>query len=1021
MNLPEFCIKRPVFSTVLSLILFVIGVMGYENLETKFFPRFERDMIVISTYYPGASASLVEKTITTPLENALSGIEGVDEMKSLSSQGSSTIYLLLADGTNITEFDNNVHDQVAMAQSNLPNTVKAPSIQTGYAAMDLMDIGFSSDDGNLHALRDYLNRNVIDRIEELPGIASVPVSGASDYAMRVTLHPKQMAARNISVNDIQLAINNSNLQLPAGVIKTPSMNFPVTANTALNTPDEFGNIVLKNQAGKLIYLKDVATVTLGSDISSKSYVRINGKPGILLTVYNATNANPMNAAKRVRDLLDNIKKQLPPGVHAAITFDQSTYMKSSITEVYKSITLSILFVALIIFLCLGKIKSALIPIVTIPVCVMATMGAMYFLGFSINIITLLALVLSIGLVVDDAIVVMENIHRHIENGMDRMNAAIQGSKEIATPVIAMTLTLAAVYAPIGLIKGVVSHIFESFAYTLAAAVIVSGFVALTLSPMMCARMLPTDVHQKSKLSLFVDYHFNRFTVYYKKSLSILLNHKLKIVIATLLFVIGSFMFISSMPKTFVPKEDMGLIVTLLNTSSGTNASYSEQQMQQLNTLISQNKSVKTNVAISSDIQTDDNPDILFSTLKNYGDRSQNANQIAASINKQVQQIPNLNAITIAPSFGGPPQNEIEFYITAPESYDYLYQTSNDLIKKLAANPGFKNIQSNIKFNNQQYSFNINRELAAELNVSVNDIDNTVADFLGGTAISTFNLDGQTYDVDVQAAKPYLENIDMIKQFFVLSSSGALIPLSNLITFQPVLAQTSLYHYNRQRAARISAELKPNYPIGKAVGYLENNLPQMLPSQVKYAFTGQAERIQKSSNTMMTIFGLAIIFIYLVLSAQFESFLDPLIILLAVPLSVIGALLSLKLIGGSINIYTMIGLVTLVGLIAKHGILITQFANKLQESGKDIKEALIQAASIRLRPILMTTAAMIFGALPLVFASGASAVSREQIGIVIVGGLLFGTFFSLVLVPIAYSYIGQFKNYISRKENTPSPL
>lgn len=1010
MNLPIFCIKKPVFSIVLSLILVVIGILGYQNLQTKFFPKFERNMIVINTSYPGASASLVEKSITTPLENALSGIEGVDEMKSLSSQGSSSIYLLLADGADITDFDNNVHDQVAMAESSLPSAVKAPSIQTGFEPMELLDIAFSADDNHIHQLRDYLDHNVIDRIEELPGIAAVTVSGANQYAMRITLDPIKMAALKISVNTIQEAINNNNLQLPAGEIKSSTMNFPVTAKTELKTAEQFGDIVLKNSKGKLIYLKDVATVALGSSIASKSIVRMNGKRAILLSVYNAIDANPMTASLRIRALLKQIKMQLPNSIHAVITFDQANYMQSSITEVYKSIFLSIFFVALIIFLFLGKIRSSLIPIVTIPICIMATMAAMHAFGFSLNIITLLAIVLSIGLVVDDAIVVMENIHRHIENGMNRFNAAIQGSSEIATPVIAMTLTLAAVYAPIGFIKGIVSHIFASFAYTLASAVIISGFVALTLSPMMCSKLLPEHINKKNVLHHKIEDYFERFTYFYQKLLSTVLNHKLKIVIITILFSIISCFFIAGMPKTFVPKEDMGLIITLLNASEGANADYVENQLQQLNQLLSKNKSIKTNVSVVDDVQADGQPPMIFSTLKNYQNRDETANQIAKNINKEIQKIPNLSAITIAPSFGGPPQNQVEFYITAPTSYANLYQISNNLIKKLSSNPGFKNIQSNIKFNNQQYTFTINRELTGELQVNASDIDNTVGDFLGGTAVSTFNLNGQTYDVDMRAAKPYLENINAINQFQVPSLSGQFIPLANLIHIQSTLSQTSLYHYNRMRAARISADLSSGYSMGNAVQYLEKILPKILPSQAKYAFTGEAEHIQKSSGTMMNIFILALVFIYLVLSAQFESFFDPFIILLAVPLSVIGALMSLKLINGSINIYTMIGLVTLVGLIAKHGILITQFANTLQKTGKNISDALIQAASIRLRPILMTTAAMIGGALPLIFASGASAISREQIGAVIIGGLLFGTFFSLILVPIAYIYIGKLKSF-----------
>lgn len=1014
MKLSRFCIERPVFASVLSFVLILIGIMGFINLHTRFFPRFEPHIVSIATSYPGASAKLIETSITTPLERSISGIEGIDTISSVSSQGASNIKVLLETGVNSYDITNKIRDQIENATNTLPTNLQPPVITSGHADMDLMDVGFSIDDNKLSFLRDYLDRYVITRIEQVDGVSEVDVLGANQYAIRITLHPNKMTARNVTINAISQAITSNNLELPAGYIQSQTMNFPITAKTNLKTPQDFGDILIQENNGNPVYLKDVATVSLGKNTAPQSIVKINGKPAILLSIYNTDESNPINVSTHIQQLLSRMKSQLPQDMHAQITFDQASYMKASIAEVYKSIAMAVLFVGIIIFFTLGKIRSSLIPIATIPVCLIATFGFMYFLGFSINLITLLALVLSIGLVVDDAIVVLENIHRHMEAGLTRMQAAIKGAEEIMMPVIAMTLTLAAVYAPIGLITGPAAHIFASFAFTLATAVIISGFVALTLSPMMCSKLLSAPSEKKSNFENRIEHFLHALTTRYKTLLTKALAHRLKIIIITVFCVIGGFYFAGTLPKTFIPKEDMGFLVSLLHSETGTNDTFAQQQLNQLDQIIAQNKNVMTNVSLSFDQASSSENNMIFSTLAPYSKRSESADAIADHINAKLKQVPGLHAVTFAPAFGGSPLSEVSFYIMAPESYQFLYQTSQTLIAKLQSYPGLLNINTNISFDNQQYNLTINRALASQLQVSAQSIDQTLAAFLGGETVSTYALNGQSYDVDIQAAKPYLQSLDAIKQLTVPSATGTLIPLQNLITITPVQTQTNLYHYNQLRAAQIYAEIAPGYSLGDVVSYLQTALPKILPSDVKYSFSGRAKNIVDSSNDMSLIFVLAFAFIYLVLSAQFESFLDPFVILLAVPLSIIGALICLKSLNGSINMYTMIALVTLVGLIAKHGILITQFANTLHREGKSAKDALIEAASIRLRPILMTTVAMIAGALPLLLASGASAVSRREVGVVFVGGLAFGTFFSLILVPIAYSYFAQLKTFVKAK-------
>jgi len=562
MTLSDFCIKRPVFATVLSLVLIIFGIMGFQRLHTRFFPEFASNTIQIRVSYPGASASLVEHTVTTPIENALSGMEGIDTLTSISAQALTIVKIKVAPNENLYDLTNKIRNELSMINDELPRQASAPYVQMGHGEMDLIDIGFNIGNNKLDLLRDYLDRNVVNDFSQLPGVASVEIFGASSYVMDVEINPTAMFARHITTQEISQAIIANNLELPAGMIKTPNMEIPVTANTGLSNAAAFGDIELKNNDGKIVYLKDIATVSLIQNPNNQSIATINGKRGILLSVYNASNANPIAVSSEVKARLATMQPQFPDNIKAFVTFDQAKFMQNSISEVYKSIAFSVFLVSIIIYLFLGRLSSAMIPILTIPICIMATMGMMFVSGFSINIITLLALVLSIGLVVDDAIVVLENIHRHMEAGKSRLQAALIGSREITVPIIAMTLTLAAVYAPIGLIQaGGSSHIFASFAFTLASAVIISGFVALTLSPMMCSKVLKYDPENSNKIIQKIDQFFHRLAQQYKRFLNVVLSHRWKILGTTIVLVISTLLLVS-LPKTYVPREDMGFVLTL---------------------------------------------------------------------------------------------------------------------------------------------------------------------------------------------------------------------------------------------------------------------------------------------------------------------------------------------------------------------------------------------------------------------------------------------------------------------------
>ena len=1003
MNLSEFCIKRPVFATVLSLILVAVGIMGFAYLNTRFMPKYSRQKIRIITSYPGASAKLVESSITTPIEQSIGGIQGIKTIQSKSLQGQSVIKIELQQGMSKYEVANQIRNRIDMNTDDLPSTIKSPIVQAGWDESDLIDIGFLSKSENLPQLRDYLERYVIDQLEQIPGVANVGTDGVNQYAMRIWLNPDKMRALHVSVSDIESAVKNANIELPAGEIKTNSINYPITAKTRLVSAKQFSNIVIKKTSTGLVRIHDVAKVKLGKNNNPHMIVRINGKPGILLETFPTADANPIATAARIKQFIQQVRPQLPPGVSANIVYNQAHYMQASIREVYISIFIAIFCVGIVILFFLGHLRSMLVPVVTIPICLIATFGLMYLFGFTINVITLLAMVLAIGLVVDDAIVVLENIHRHIEQGIQPYKAALRGSREITFAVIAMTITLAAVYAPIGLVKSQAAIIFSSFAFTLAGAVVLSGFIALTLTPMMCSRLLKSG--DKTRYSRWLDLRLTTLTDRYQTLLELALRYRLMVLgLGIIIAGCGVWLFMS-LPKSNVPLEDMGFVLAHVHATAGTTADSKQKQIATVAKFMHEFNATQNVVSISDD--QSDSYDIIFDTLKPYAERRTSAVELSYLLNKKIRGVAGLSARAFTPHFGSSSKNNaLEFYIMDSGSYKNLYHTVHKLLQKLRKISGVTDVNTNLNFNSQQYNLTVNRNLAGQLGVSVATIDNTVADLIGGTTVSTFNMGGKNYDVIIQADNKLLHDLSVIKKFYINNGLQQLTPLSPLIHLQPVLTQQTLQHYNRLRAAEVGANVAAGYNFGALVHTLDHQLPKMLPNNVKFAFTGAAAEVFQTSNSMSILFILAIVFIYLVLSAQFESFIDPFIILLAVPLSIVGALVSLKLINGSINLYTSIGLVTLIGLIAKHGILITNFANKLQLDGIDRYSALIKSARIRLRPILMTTAAMIFGALPLLMASGAGAISRRQVGGVIVGGLLFGTFFSLILVPVAYSFLSK---------------
>lgn len=996
MTLSEICIKRPVLATVLSLVIVVIGLTSFYFLHTRYLPEHDSAIVRVIASYSGASAALMEQNVTTPLEKQLSGISGIETLQSTSAENMTLIKIRLSPTANPNETTNAIRNKVAEARGKLPPSMDPPMVTRGWDDTELMDIVFSSKTRTPREVRDILQQSLIDPISDLPGVANVNTMGASNMAMRIRLNPLKMKARGVSIDTAIAAIQNNNLTMPAGSIHQGDFDLPITTRTTLDTPDAFNHIPVATENNKPIHISDIGHATLGSDTNYLMDARINNTPAIDLQISSTTDANPIKTARLVLTTVKSLMPQLPDDIQMTVIYNQAEFMAQSVHDVYVSLAVALACVAIVIFLFLGSLKTVIIPIITIPICLIGAFSLMAAFGFTLNLITLLALVLAIGLVVDDAIVVLENCHRHMEKGTKPYQAAVTGAKEIFFPIVAMTLTLVAVYAPIGLMHSHSAILFRSFAYTLAGSVLLSGFVAITLTPTLCARML--SLNKESRYSHWLNHAFSLLSSAYQKLLCYCMQHKITLISVAVLIMGSGLWLFQSLPKQFIPPDDQGMVMAIINTPTGSNENVAKRIISSAENIIRHNQNVMKQFSIAA---SSDGFNAFFLKLKPFNQRKDSAETVANQLNTAFSTHPGLSLHAFPMTYGGSNHDQLEIALMTSDSYDTLYKATQSAIKALTKYPGIKALHSSLSYDSQQINIHINRTLADNLGISAKSIDSTIAAFIGGEKVSTFNKGNKSYNVYVQAQKSELSNLANLNDLTVYTATGKAVPLTELVTIQPVTTQPTLTHYNHMRSATLSAQLGSGYTLGDVVAHCQQVLPRLLNKNIKFSFTGKARKILTAGNSMNVLFGLALVFIFLVLAAQFESFKDPCIILFAVPFSIIGALILLKITGGTRNLYTDIGLITLIGLIAKHGILITQFANNKLAAGVPKSDAIIQAATIRLRPILMTTLAMIFGAMPLLFASGASQLSREQIGLVIVGGLCVGTVFSLILVPILY--------------------
>ncbi|AVP96228.1 multidrug transporter AcrB [Ahniella affigens] len=1016
MNISELCIRRPVFATVINLLIILIGVVCYTRLPVRQTPKIDTPVVNVNTFYPGANAAVIESQITKPIEDALAGIEGVDFIQSNSRAEQSNVTVVFNLDRSPDGAASDVRDRVNQAREFLPLDAREPVVQKQEAdSQPIIWLSFNSDRHSQLEVADYARRLVKDRLQAIPGVAEARLF-AAQYSMRIWLDADRLAAQGLTPDDVERALRNQNVEIPAGRIESTEREFTVLAETDLGTPEQFMSVVLRDDPGYLVRLGDVARIELGPD-NDRWFGRFNGKPAVPLGLVRQSVANPLDISKGVKAALPEIQQQLPEGMSVEIGYDSTIFIQASLDAVYEAVIEAVALVVLVIFLFLRSARATIIPLVTIPVSLIGACVLMYAFGFSINTLTLLALVLAIGLVVDDAIVMLENVHRHIELGKSRFAAAIEGAKEISFAIIAMTLTLAAVYLPVAFSAGATGRLFVEFALTLAGAVIVSGFVALTLSPMMCSKLLADSHQTQGWFYELGERWLNALTDIYKRWLAMALRTPgLVVSVATVLGLGAIALFLvvpmSRLPSELAPKEDPGFVFTFGMGPEGATVQYMDRYARMIEAAYAEVPEIERYFVFVGWPSV--NNTMSFPRLKDWSERDRSAEEVAGELFGRFTQIPGIMAFPQVPAAlgGGFNSRDFEMVVQTTESYERLGEIMAAMKAELGNDPRFIQPRADLEMNKPELRVNLNRDKTASVGADIATVGRTLETLMGGRNVTRFKRGSEQYNVIVQLDKGERQTPDALTAVYVRSRTGDMVQLSNLLDVSETVAPRELAHFNKLRSASISASLAPGFALGEAITAADAALRKVARGEATYDLSGQSREFRKVQSSSLMLFGLALAFIYLVLAAQFESFLDPMVILLSVPLAIAGALLTLKLTGGSINVYSQIGLITLVGLIAKHGILIVEFSHQLRDRGLSLLDATIEASSLRLRPILMTTAAMALGALPLALAAGAGAEARQDIGWVIVGGLSIGTLFTLFVVPSFYVLLGRWRQRAS---------
>ena len=1002
MKFTDLFIHRPVLASVVSLLILVVGLRSLGLLEVRQYPETRDTVVTVTTYYPGASSELVKGFITTPLQQAIAEADGIDYLSATSSQGRSVIEARMVLNYDPKAAVSEIQAKVASQRNVLPAEADDPVIDsTTGERTALMYMAFYSDAMSPSQITDYLLRVVQPKLQAVPGVAKAEMIGNKTFAMRIWLDPQRMAALGVTADEVQQVLRNNNYLAGIGQTKGAQVAIDLSATTDISREQDFQDLVLRDSGDTLIRLRDVATAEMGAeDYDSSTWY--NGKTAIFIGIKQAPGANPLTVASRVHALLPELRAQLPSGLEAGIPYDASVFIEDSIREVFSTLIEAVLIVLLVVYLSLGSLRAALIPGIAVPLSLVGGVFLMLLMGFSINLLTLLALVLAIGLVVDDAIIVVENVHRHIEQGEKPLQAALKGARELAMPIISMTTTLVAVYAPIGFMGGLVGTLFTEFAFTLAGAVLISGVVALTLSPMLSSRVLKASSGE-GRFEHAVEHFFNSLADRYRRALrSSLDTLPVTLVFATVVLFSIYFMFVTAQNE-LAPDEDQSILFFQATAPQTATIDYNETYVRQIVALFESVPEYDKSFILAGfggDVST------TFGGLKlpTPSQRTRSQMQIQPEVQQKLARVTGMQtAVFPRPSLpgsgGGLP---LQFVITSDASYQRLDEVAGQLIGTAMASGKFAFLRKSVEFTRPKTTVVIDRDRAGDLGISMAEIGSNLAALLGDNDINRFSLEGRSYKVIPQVARKFRLDDAMLKNYYLRSDAGELVPLSSIVSFDTTVEPSKRTQFQQLNSISVEGVMATGVTLGEAVNYLEEQARQQFPRGFTWDYMGQSRQYAQQGSSLIMTFFMSLLVIYLVLAAQFESWRDPVIILVSVPMSIAGALAFLTLGFASVNIYTQVGLITLIGLIAKNGILIVEFANQLQlGEGLSKRDAVIRAAAIRLRPILMTTVSMIMAMVPLLIATGPGAVSRFHIGLVVASGLGIGTLFTLFVVPAVY--------------------
>ncbi|MGH8054404.1 MAG: efflux RND transporter permease subunit [Stenotrophomonas sp.] len=1016
MKLSDLSIKRPVLAVVMSLLLLVLGVMSFNRLTLRELPAIDPPIVSVSVDYTGASAAVIESRVTQVLEDALAGIEGIDTINARSTNGRASVSIEFTANRDIEAAANDVRDAVSRVADRMPEETRPPEIAKVESDADpIIWFNMASSAMDTLELSDYAERYVVDRFSSIDGVAQVRIGGRQRYAMRIWLDRDQLAARGLTVGEVETALRNENVELPAGRIESADRDFTLRVERSYVAPADFASIPLgKGNDGYVVRLGDVAKVELASS-ERRAYYRSNGEPGIGLGIVKTSTANALDVARATRAEAERIGLTLPKDTQIFVAFDNTTFIEAAVERVYWTLAEAMLLVLVVIWLFLGSLRAALIPAVTVPVCLVAAFIALFAFGFSINLFTLLALVLCIGLVVDDAIVVVENVQRRIDLGEPPLVAARRGTTQVAFAVIATTAVLVAVFLPVGFLEGNTGRLFRELAVALASAVALSAFVALTLTPMMASKLLKPHSEQKtSRLHGFINRQLERVSGAYGRVLDKHVQRTWIFGLVMLAALGTSWGLFKLLPSELAPAEDRGSFQIVIDGPEGAGYDYTVGQVQQVEQIVSQfvgpnepivraNPRVPGGWGNSEEMHTGR----ISVFLQPWRSRTEATTDVANDLQKELNDLSGVRVRTmvgggLVRSMGQP----FQIVLGGPE-YAEIAQWRDRLLARMADYPGLVGPDSDYKETRPQMRVNIDRQRAADLGISVTDIGRALETMMGSRRVTTFVDNGEEYDVLVQAGREGRTSPADLAAIQVRARSGELVPLSNLVSLSEVAEAGSLNRFNRLRAITISANIAPGHTLGETIAWVQDVAREELPDYAQIDWKGESREYQSAGGAVLLTFAMALLVVYLVLAAQFESFIHPLVIMLTVPLGVLGAFVGLYISGGTLNLFSQIGIVMLVGLAAKNGILIVEFANQLRDEGRNVHQAIVESSVVRLRPILMTSIATVVGAIPLVAAGGPGSASRGTIGIVVIFGVAVSTFLSLFVVPAFYALLAPY--------------